>query len=267
MSKRPSTSSATSPAAKNQKLAPIFGGPSAVPFKSGKLGKNEGCWHGVWSEPKASRKVLALDVSVASWSSVETRSLMSVAMLGNSSMARSSLLLAATSSPAARRTGNGGILRCQPSFGRLTPTGSSSLFCSSFAPTDTSNRFAIVFTSNQAGSPSAQSKFFRKMPLIGAKLNLPFHCFAALGYDQYRKPGTGMWDTYVERYNEGVEISVEDSIYVGDAAGRPKTGRRNEDHSDVDRSEYDSLPRRASDGKKERRRLISFGDEQRWRSI
>ena len=62
MSKRPSTSTAAS-AAKSQKLAPIFGGPSAVPFKSSKLGKHESCWHGVWGEPRPSTKILALDVS------------------------------------------------------------------------------------------------------------------------------------------------------------------------------------------------------------
>jgi hypothetical protein len=44
------------------------------------------------------------------------------------------------------------------------------------------------------------------VPLIGRKLNVPFRCFAALGYDQFRKPGTGMWDAYAESFNEGIVI-------------------------------------------------------------
>lgn len=112
--------------------------------------------------------------------------------------------------------------------------------CSSAFP-DSSRRYAIIFTSNQAGQPSSQLKFQRKVPLIGAKLNVPFHCFAAHGYDEYRKPGTGMWDVYVEKYNGGVEVNVAESIYVGDAAGRPRKGNRSEDHSDVDRSESHTL--------------------------
>lgn len=99
--------------------------------------------------------------------------------------------------------------------------------------------YAIVILSNQAGQPAQQKKMFDKMPLIGAKLDVPFHCFAALGYDQYRKPGTGMIELFFEEYNEGVEVDVASSVYVGDAAGRPARMGMQEDHSDADRSEYD----------------------------
>lgn len=94
-----------------------------------------------------------------------------------------------------------------------------------------------MFISNQAGSPKSQSNFQRKLPLIAQNLGggaVPFHCFAALDYDEYRKPATGMWDAFVANYNGGVEVDLASSLYVGDAAGRPR------DHSDTDRSKHDS---------------------------
>ena len=45
-------------------------------------------------------------------------------------------------------------------------------------------RFAIVFISNQAGPPKQQDAFKRKLPLLGKKLGVPFHAFAALSYDE-----------------------------------------------------------------------------------
>lgn len=37
----------------------------------------------------------------------------------------------------------------------------------------------------------------------------------------YRKPGTKMWEYFVKEMNDGVEPNKGDSLYVGDAAGRP----------------------------------------------
>ncbi len=50
------------------------------------------------------------------------------------------------------------------------------------------SRFAIVFISNQAGAPKQQNAFKRKLPLLGKKLDIPFHAFAALSYDEVCHP-------------------------------------------------------------------------------
>lgn len=45
---------------------------------------------------------------------------------------------------------------------------------------------------------------------------------------QFRKPATGMWDRFVNDFNGGVDVDMEASFFVGDAAGRRG------DHSDAD---------------------------------
>lgn len=36
------------------------------------------------------------------------------------------------------------------------------------------------------------------------------------------QPSTGMWDFFLESCNSSVEVDMNESFYVGDAAGRPK---------------------------------------------
>lgn len=106
------------------------------------------------------------------------------------------------------------------------------------------------------GAPGQQKKFIDKMPEIALNLKVPFHAFAAFERDEYRKPATGMWDSYVADFNEGVpvgarfllhrnsgrsadpshEADLTQSFYVGDAAGRPRTATSDPDHSDCDSS-------------------------------
>lgn len=53
----------------------------------------------------------------------------------------------------------------------------------------------------------------------------------ALEDDEYRKPGTKMWDL-LESNNGGIKIDKKKSFYCGDAAGRKTATHK--DHSDSD---------------------------------
>ena len=55
--------------------------------------------------------------------------------------------------------------------------------------------------------------------------------FLACEDDQYRKPGTKMWDV-LEKNNGDIKVDKKLSFYCGDAAGR-KTGKH-KDFSDSD---------------------------------
>ncbi|RZC84987.1 hypothetical protein C5167_047772 [Papaver somniferum] len=48
------------------------------------------------------------------------------------------------------------------------------------------------------------------------------------GEDPFRKPKPGMWRVMEQQFNSGISIDMDQSFYVGDAAGRKK------DHSDAD---------------------------------
>ncbi|KAF5196824.1 Bifunctional polynucleotide phosphatase/kinase [Thalictrum thalictroides] len=63
------------------------------------------------------------------------------------------------------------------------------------------------------------------------KVEVPVQVFIACGYgeeDRYRKPKVGMWRLMEKSLNSGIKIDMEESFYVGDAAGRV------DDHSDAD---------------------------------
>lgn len=67
-------------------------------------------------------------------------------------------------------------------------------------------------------------------------VKLPMQVFIACGLgknkdqteDPFRKPKTGMWRLLEQHFNSGIVIDVDQSFYVGDAAGRVN------DHSDAD---------------------------------
>ncbi|XP_013736275.1 polynucleotide 3'-phosphatase ZDP isoform X1 [Brassica napus] len=67
------------------------------------------------------------------------------------------------------------------------------------------------------------------------RVEVPVQVFIACGVassggkdDLYRKPKAGMWQLMKKHFNSGIEIDMDKSFYVGDAAGRKG------DHSDAD---------------------------------
>ncbi|KAF8751377.1 hypothetical protein HU200_012048 [Digitaria exilis] len=67
-------------------------------------------------------------------------------------------------------------------------------------------------------------------------VKVPIQVFIACGLgkgkatpdDPYRKPNPGMWWLMAQHFNSGIKIDMDQSFYVGDAAGREN------DHSDAD---------------------------------
>ncbi|XP_017780392.1 PREDICTED: bifunctional polynucleotide phosphatase/kinase [Nicrophorus vespilloides] len=99
-----------------------------------------------------------------------------------------------------------------------------------------SEDFKLVLFTNQRGLHNADDKvnaFKVKVTNILEKLGLTFLVFISTDSDKYRKPSPGMWDLL----KNVTEADVEESFYVGDAAGRPgnKKLKINKDHSLADR--------------------------------
>ncbi|KAF6149113.1 hypothetical protein GIB67_013820 [Kingdonia uniflora] len=67
-------------------------------------------------------------------------------------------------------------------------------------------------------------------------VNVPIQVFIACGLgktgakvdDSFRKPKPGMWRIMQQQFNSGIPVDMDQSFYVGDAAGRKR------DHSDAD---------------------------------
>ncbi|KAL9259997.1 Polynucleotide 3'-phosphatase ZDP-like protein, partial [Drosera capensis] len=65
-------------------------------------------------------------------------------------------------------------------------------------------------------------------------VKVPIQVFIACGFDKggqedpFRKPKPGMWHIMEKHFNSGIKIDIDQSFYVGDAAGRAN------DHSDAD---------------------------------
>ncbi|KAI9093434.1 polynucleotide kinase 3 phosphatase-domain-containing protein [Phlyctochytrium arcticum] len=98
--------------------------------------------------------------------------------------------------------------------------------------------YRIVFFSNQKGIQGADSKGkSRKAAFMGrvenviqaiklccAKQGVKDINILAMGGtadDWNRKPRPGMWETFQRDWNEGVQVDLNKSFFVGDAAGRP----------------------------------------------
>ncbi|WVQ70553.1 polynucleotide kinase 3'-phosphatase [Cryptococcus sp. DSM 104548] len=96
----------------------------------------------------------------------------------------------------------------------------------------------LVVISNQGDkSPKRRGEWREKLSLIAAKMpkDIPFRVLAALDKDKYRKPNIGMFQVASELYRQqGLEIDLDNSLFIGDAAGRSAAGMKQKDHSDTD---------------------------------
>ncbi|KAM6987628.1 bifunctional polynucleotide phosphatase/kinase [Tautogolabrus adspersus] len=101
--------------------------------------------------------------------------------------------------------------------------------------------YKVVFFTNQMGIAKGKLRpevFKCKVEDILTKLKLPVQVFVATGPGMYRKPVMGMWNHLCEKANDGVTVDKAQSLYVGDAAGRPENwapGRKKKDFSCSDR--------------------------------
>lgn len=72
------------------------------------------------------------------------------------------------------------------------------------------------------------AKFKSQVVNIFNGLGLPISIYGASSQDRYRKPRIGMWEELLEDYDlqgEGA-VDMDNSFYIGDAAGREKTDKR-----------------------------------------
>lgn len=83
----------------------------------------------------------------------------------------------------------------------------------------------------KAGKSDSKSltNFKERVSAVMNQLDIPMSVYAATLDDEYRKPRMGMWGDFLDDYDLDVSgVDLSNSIFVGDAAGRPG------DHSQVD---------------------------------
>ncbi|KAM6959280.1 bifunctional polynucleotide phosphatase/kinase [Aplochiton taeniatus] len=101
--------------------------------------------------------------------------------------------------------------------------------------------YKVVFFTNQMGIAKGKLRpevFKSKVEDILKTLKLPVQVFVSTGPGIYRKPVMGMWNHLCEKANEGLTVDRKQSLYVGDAAGRPVNwapGKKKKDFSCSDR--------------------------------
>ena len=88
----------------------------------------------------------------------------------------------------------------------------------------------VVFFTNQGGIEKGQTNFKTITKKIGSIIDaagIPIQVFASTGAGHYRKPSPEMWKYMADNCNGGISIDLTKSLYVGDAAGRPKNWKSN----------------------------------------
>jgi len=96
---------------------------------------------------------------------------------------------------------------------------------------------AMVIFTNQGGilkGKTPLSDISDKIDEIQKKLDIPLTAFILAKDDCNRKPCTGAWDLFCKKYNGGLEVDLKESLFIGDAAGRPKTKERKKDFNNSD---------------------------------
>ena len=95
--------------------------------------------------------------------------------------------------------------------------------------------FKIVIFTNQAGIQKGHTNpehIKAKVANIAQNIGVEMQVFVASHEDEYRKPGTAMWELFTQKYNGKSKVDMKNSFYCGDAAGR-KYGKF-KDFSDSD---------------------------------
>jgi len=100
-----------------------------------------------------------------------------------------------------------------------------------------SNGYEIVIFTNQAGIGKKRISphiIYEKVDAMLDQLQVSISVFVSTHNDIYRKPASGLWERFCA-VRKGPAIDLSESFYCGDAAGRPKVGKKKRDFSCSDR--------------------------------